>query len=280
MMLRSHMARAAAVMLFALVAQPGIAAEGTHPTHPEREAWTFSGPFGHFDRAQLQRGFKVYREVCSSCHAMNLVSFRNLGQEGALGFSEAQVKAIAAEYKVQDGPDADGQMFERPAVPADRIPKPFPNEAASRAANGGAYPPDLSVIAKARSYDRGLLWSLSDIFTQYQEHGADYIHAVLTGYKDVPPGAEAKPGLHYNPYFPGSWIAMPKPLNDDQVQYSDGSPQTVEQYSQDVTAFLMWAAEPHLEARKHLGFQVLVFLLVFGALVYFTKRKVWSGVEH
>ncbi|MDJ1159317.1 cytochrome c1 [Chelatococcus sp. SYSU_G07232] len=252
---------------------------------PPRVSWSFAGPFGTFDRAQLQRGFKVYREVCSSCHAMSRVAFRNLAEPGGPGFSEAQIKALAAEYKIKDGPNDQGEMFERPGRPADRFPAPFPNENAARAANGGAYPPDFSVLAKARTYERGFPWFLFDIVTQYQEQGPDYIHALLTGYADPPQGFPLQPGQSYNKYMAGNAIAMPKPLSDGQVEYPKGpdgkpaAPETVDQYAKDVTAFMMWAAEPHLEARKAMGFKVILFLIVFAGLLYFTKKKIWARVH-
>ncbi len=273
--------KAAAIALVALAATPAFAADAHGTPKPHKEHWSFGGPLGHFDRAQLQRGFKVYREVCASCHAMSLVSFRNLAEAGGPGFSEGQVGLLAGEYKVQDGPGDDGQMFERPARASDRFPSPFPNEQAARAANGGAYPPDFSVLAKARGYERGWPLVILDFVTQYQEHGVDYIHALLNGYDHpVPEGAHGQPGLHYNPYFPGGWIAMPKPLSDGQVEYTDGTPTTVDQYSRDVSAFMMWAAEPHLEARKRIGFVAFMFLAVFAGLLYFTKKRVWSDVAH
>ena len=256
---------------------PVLAADGHETAQPERMPWSFAGPFGTFDRAQIQRGFKVYHEVCASCHSLNLVSFRNLGQPGALGYSSAQVAAIAAEAKVQDINDA-GEAIERPGRPSDRFPHPFPNEATARAANGGALPPDLSLIAKARTFESGFPRFLLDAVTQYQQQGPDYIHAVLTGYRDATPEQQAaKPGLHFNLFFPGNWIAMPKPISDGQVEYPDGSPTTVEQYSKDVSAFLMWAAEPHLEARKRIGLQVMIFLIVLAGLLYYTKKKIWHG---
>ncbi|NBN63245.1 cytochrome c1 [Microvirga tunisiensis] len=248
----------------------------------ERQQWSFAGPFGQFDQAQLQRGFKVYREVCASCHGLNLLSFRNLAQPGGPGFTEDQAKAIAAEYTVTDGPNADGDMFERPAILADRFPSPFPNEQAARAANGGAYPPDFSLIAKARAAKRGFPWFVFDPFTQYAELGPDYLYALLTGYEEnVPEGVVINPGQYYNPKFlSGNAIGMAPPLSDDIVEYTDGTPQTVDQYARDISAFLMWAAEPKLEERKELGFRVMVFLLVFASLLYFTKQKIWRNVAH
>lgn len=257
------------------------AAEPTHfPIHkPVQMDWSFAGPFGTYDKAQLQRGLKIYKEVCSACHSMNLVAFRTLGD---LGYSEAQVKAFAAEYTVQDGPNDDGEMFERPGLPSDHFPSPFPNEQAAASANGGAAPPDFSLLAKARGVERGFPTFLFDIFTGYAENGPDYIHSLLTGYDEEPPaGMEIAEGTHYNPYFiGGKSLAMAPPLSDDQVSYDDGSPQTVDQYSRDVSAFLMWAAEPHMEDRKRTGFRVVIFLLLFAGLVYATKRKVWAGVAH
>ena len=252
---------------------------------PPRNTWSFSGPFGTFDKAQLQRGFKVYREVCASCHSMSKLSFRNLAQPGGPEFSEAQVKTLAASYQVKDGPNDAGEMFERPGRAADRIPSPFPNKQAAAAANGGAVPPDLSVIAKARTYERGFPWFVFDIFTQFQEQGVDYSTALLQGYVEPEHGIEVPPGKYYNKYFPAKIISMPKPLSDGQVEYlkdADGKPQapeTVAQYAKDVSAFLMWAAEPHMEQRKETGFKALAFLLVFAGLLYFTKKKIWSRVE-
>ena len=257
------------------------AAEPTHfPIHkPEELSWSFAGPFGTYDKGQLQRGFKIYKEVCAACHSMNLVPFRALE---ALGYSEAQVKAVAAEYTVEDGPDGNGDMFERAAIPSDHFPSPFPNAEAAAAANGGAAPPDFSLIAKARAVERGFPTFIFDIFTQYAESGPDYIHALLTGYDETPPeGMEIPEGTYYNPYFiAGKSLAMAPPLSEGIVTYEDGTPETVDQYASDVAAFLMWAAEPHLEERKKLGFRVMVFLILFAGLVYLTKRKVWSEVAH
>jgi ubiquinol-cytochrome c reductase cytochrome c1 subunit len=248
---------------------------------PPLESWSFAGFFGKYDQIQLQRGFQVYREVCSVCHGLELVAFRNLGDEGGPHFSEAEVRALAAEYQITDGPDSNGDMFERQGRPSDYLPNPFPNPQAAAAANGGAPPPDLSVMAKARGVGRGIQWTLLDFFTQYQEGGPDYIHALLTGYQDPPPGVEVPPGGYYNPYFvSGAVLAMPLPLSEGIVTYADGSPETVDQYSRDVSAFLMWAAEPHLVERKRIGYQVFIFLIVFAGLMYFTKKKVWAAVPH
>lgn len=271
----------------AMVGAPAIAQEAEpeaapveYPLlHPRHQSWSFAGPFGTYDKAQLQRGFRVYREVCAACHSMDLVPFRALTD---LGYSEAQVKTIAAEYTVQDGPNDDGDMFERPGVPSDYFPSPFPNEQAAAASNGGAAPPDLSLIAKARGIERGFPTFLFDFFTQYEEGGPDYIYSLLTGYDQTPPANLNIPeGTHFNPYFDAAAsLAMPNPLSDEQVTYDDGSPETVDQYAHDVSAFLMWAAEPHLEARKKTGFRVMVFLILFAGLVYMTKRKIWANVAH
>jgi ubiquinol-cytochrome c reductase cytochrome c1 subunit len=257
------------------------AAEGG--VKPPQMSWSFSGPVGKFDRAQLQRGFKVYKEVCASCHAASFLAFRNLSEPGGPEFTPGQVATLAATYQIKDGPNEQGEMFERPGRPADRLPAPFANEQAARAANGGAYPPDLSMLAKARTYVRGFPTFIFDIFTQYQEQGPDYVHAILTGYPEKPPeGVNLMPGQYYNTYMPGHLIAMPKPLNDGQVEYPKGPdgkspvPETVDQYARDVTAFMVWAAEPHLEARKRIGFQVMIFLAIFSMLLYYTKKKVWS----
>lgn len=260
-------------------------AEAAEAIVPPRNAWTFAGPFGRYDPTQLQRGFKVFREVCANCHSANLLAFRNLSEEGGPMFSEAQVAALARDYKVKDGPNDSGDMFERPARPADRWPAPFPNKQAAAAANGGAAPPDVSVIAKARTYERGFPWFLFDIVTQFTEQGPDYLAALLQGYKEPGHGVTVPDGKYYNEYFPGHIIAMPPPLNDGQVDYpkdENGRPQapeTVAQYSKDVTAFLMWVAEPHLEARKAMAFKIFGFLIVFAGLLYFTKKRIWSKVE-
>src|SRR5689334_587492 len=248
--------------------------------NPPGQKWSFSGPFGKFDRGALQRGLKVYKEVCANCHGLSYVAFRNLAEAGGPGYSVAQASAFASDYKVKDGPNDAGDMFERPGRPADYFPSPFPNEQAARAANGGAAPPDLSLITKARSYKRGFPTFVLDVFTQYQEQGPDYVDAILQGYEDKPPaGFNLPSGSFYNRYFPGHAIKMPKPLSDGQVTFDDGSPATVAQYAKDVTTFLMWAAEPHMEARKALGLQVFVFLILLTVLLYFTKKKVWANAH-
>jgi ubiquinol-cytochrome c reductase cytochrome b/c1 subunit len=239
--------------------------------NPPMNKWSFAGPFGKFDRGQLQRGFKVYKEVCETCHGIQLLSFRNLSEPGGPGFLPAQVEVVAASYKYKE-PNDQGEMVERNGRPADRFPPPslrFPN----------ATPPDLSVIVKARGYERGFPGFLIDMFTQYQEHGADYLVSLLKGYENAPAGFELPPGAMYNKYFPGHAIAMPPPLSDGRVSYTDGTQATLDQQARDVTAFLAWAAEPHLEARKRAGMQVMIFLIVLSGLLYFTKKKVWRAVS-
>jgi ubiquinol-cytochrome c reductase cytochrome b/c1 subunit len=269
----------AALLFAASLAMGAAPAAAVEQVTPPSLSWSFSGPFGTYDQAQLQRGFKIYREVCSACHSLNLLSFRNLADRGGPGFSDAQVKQIASEYKIKDLDDQ-GNPIERAGRPADHFPAPFPNELAAKAANGGVAPPDMSTLAKARSYERGFPWFVFDMVTQFQEQGPDYIAAILKGYKDPPPkDAHIPPTGHYNVYFPGHNIAMPPPLADGQVKYDDGSPETLVQYSKDIAAFLMWASEPHLDQRKRVGFQVIIFLIVFAGLLYFTKKKVWHEVE-
>ncbi|MCW6506503.1 cytochrome c1 [Lichenifustis flavocetrariae] len=265
---------------FLAVAAPARAQEAAPAPLPPKQSWSFAGPFGRYDQAQLQRGYQVYREVCSNCHSMHFVSFRNLSQAGGPSFSEGQVKALAETFKVQDGPNDAGDMFERPGRPSDPFPSPFPNEQAARAANGGALPPDMSVLAKARDIEFGGLWFMLQPFSQYSEQGVDYIHAVLNGYHDNPPdGFKLPDGKYYNDYYPGHAISMPKPLSDGQVTYTDGSPQTVEQYSHDIAAFLMWAAEPKLVERKRMGLTVVIFLAVFIGLLYAIKKRIWAGIH-
>ena len=270
---------AAGVVLAALATAPAFAQMEETPA-PPKERWSFAGPFGKFDRAQLQRGFKVYQEVCSTCHALSLLSFRNLTEPGGPEFTPAQVTAVASQwlFKVQDGPNDQGEMFERVPRLGDAFPPPFPNDNAARA-RYNAVPPDMSVLAKARGYERGFPKFIFDIFTQYQEKGVDYVAALMQGYSDPPKDFKLANGLYYNKFFPGHALAMPPPLTDGRVEYTDGSPATVAQYAKDIATFLMWAAEPHLEARKKMGFEVMVFLIVFAGLMYFTKKKVWKAVH-
>ena len=227
-----------------------------------KTSWSFDGFFGKFDRASLQRGYQVYKEVCASCHSMKQLSYRNLGEQGGPEFTEAEVKAIASQYEVSDGPNAEGEMFTRKGKPSDKFKSPYSNENASRAANGGAYPPDMSVLVKARP------------------GGADYIYSLLMGYEEkVPDNIKLEEGVYYNKYMPGNKIRMAKPLSEGSVSYSDGTKATQDQLSKDVVTFLTWAAEPHLEARKKLGFKSVIFLLILTILVYLVKKKIWLRVE-
>ena len=223
--------------------------------------WSFKGLFGKFDRASLQRGYQVYTEVCSSCHSMKYVSYRNLREKGGPEFSEEQVKAIAASFEVTDGPNADGEMFSRPGKLSDKFVMPYENVKAAQAANGGAYPPDMSVLVKARG------------------GGANYIYSLLQGYEDPPVGITLDEGVHYNKYMYGNKIKMANQLSDGLVEYADGTESTVEQMSKDITTFLMWTAEPHLEARHKMGFKAIVYLIILTILVYFSMKRIWSRVE-
>jgi ubiquinol-cytochrome c reductase cytochrome c1 subunit len=226
-----------------------------------KTSWSFKGLFGKFDRGALQRGYQVYTEVCSSCHSMKYVSYRNLAEKGGPEFTEEQVKAIAASFEVTDGPNADGEMFTRPAKLSDKFVMPYENIKAAQAANGGAYPPDMSVLVKARG------------------GGANYIYSLLQGYEDVPMGETLDEGVYYNKYMYGNKIKMANPLSEGLVEYSDGTEATVEQMSKDITTFLMWAAEPHLEARHQMGFKAIVYLIILTVLVYFSMKRIWSRIE-
>ena len=223
--------------------------------------WSFKGITGKFDRSSLQRGYQVYTEVCASCHSMNLVSYRNLGEPGGPEFSVDQVKAIAANFEVEDGPNADGDMFTRPGRPSDKFVSPYPNVQAATAANGGAYPPDMSVLVKAR------------------KGGSDYIYSVLMGYEDPPAGFELEDGVYYNKYMDGKKIKMSNPLSEGIVTYSDGTAATEAQMAKDVTTFLTWTAEPHLETRHKMGVKVLIFLTIFSLLVYLSMKRIWSRID-
>ena len=223
--------------------------------------WSFKGPFGKFDRAALQRGYQVYQEVCSSCHSMKYLSYRNLVQEGGPEFTVEQAKAIAASFEVKDGPNADGEMFMRPGRLSDKFVMPYENEKAAQAANGGAYPPDMTVLVKARG------------------DGVDYIYSLLQGYEDPPAGVTLDDGVYYNKYMYGNKIKMSNQLSDGLVEYSDGTSASVEQMSKDVTTFLMWTAEPHLETRHKMGFKAIIYLTILTVLVYFSMKRIWSRIE-
>lgn len=245
--------------LFSILASSTFAAGGEFPIEPKQMSWPFEGPFGTFDRQAIQRGFQVYKEVCSACHGIPKVAFRNLRE---IGFSQAEVEAIASSYNIVDGPNDDGEMFERPGVPADHFPSPFPNEKAARSANGGLFPPDLSLIIKAR------------------EDGANYLYSLLTGYEDPPESMNVPEGTYYNPYFPTGVIGMAPPLaSEGQVSYSDGTDATIQQMARDLVEFLQWTAEPEMEARKSMGIQTILYLLAFTVLFYAVYKKTWKDVE-
>jgi ubiquinol-cytochrome c reductase cytochrome c1 subunit len=246
-----------------LLTIPALAfANAESPTaahHPKQLKWEFDSFFGRFDRASVQRGYQVYREVCSACHGLKLVSYRNLAE---IGFSEAEIKKIASEATVVDGPNDEGDMFDRAGLPSDKFVGPYPNEQAARAANGGAYPPDLSLIIKARG------------------DGANYVYSLLTGYEEAPEEFVMTEGKHYNPYFEGRQISMPTPLADDlQVTYGDGTFATKEQMAQDVVNFLQWAAEPETEKRKKMGVRTMIFLGVLFVILLLAKKAVWKKVK-
>ncbi len=254
--------RAAFVLAGVLLAAPALApaafAQGHEAVSAPKQSWSFDGPFGTFDRASAQRGFQVYKEVCSNCHSMKEMYYRNLT---ALGFNEEQVKAIAASATIPGGTDDSGQSVERPALPSDHFRSPFANDKAARAANGGALPPDQSLIIKAR------------------EHGSDYAYALLNGYRDAPAGVKVGEGQYYNLYFPGNQLAMPAPLHDGAVTYADGTPASVEQMSRDVVQFLTWTSNPELENRNRMGVKVVLFLTLMTGLTYAVKKKVWKDVH-
>lgn len=241
----------------ALFSLPVLAAGGGDVTLRSAD-WSFSGPFGTFDKASMQRGFQAYKEVCAGCHSMDYIAFRNLAD---LGYNEAEIKAIAAEYEVVDGPNDEGEMFTRPAIPADRIPSPYPNENAARSANNGAYPPDLSLIFKARA------------------NGADYLYSLLTSYHEAPEGTDVPDGMYYNTAYAGNLIAMPQPLYGDDVEYVDGADTSMDAVAMDLVQFLAWTAEPAMEERKRTGVAVMIFLILLSGLSYGAMRFIWADVK-
>ena len=246
-----------AAAAFLALAVPALAQEAPTPSLPH-PGWSFDGIFGTFDRAALQRGFQIYSEVCSNCHSLNLVRYRDLA---ALGYTEDQIKAIAAQKQVTAGPNDKGDMFQRPAQPADAFVPPYPNDPANRAAHNGALPPDLSLITKNRA------------------GGADYVYGILTGFHDAPAGFKLADGMSYNTYFPGHQIAMPQPLMDNSVTFADGTPALLPEEAHDVVTFLAWAGEPTMEARKETGLKAMLFLLVMALVLYGAKRKIWAAVH-
>lgn len=246
-----------ATLLILFLANSALASEDAKP--PKQLNWAFEGAFGKFDRQAAQRGFQVYTEVCSACHALKHLYYRNLKE---IGFSASEIKELAKRFTIMDGPNDEGEMFERAAVPSDHFANPYPNEQAARASNNGAYPADLSLIVKAR------------------HDGANYIYSLMTGYEDPPANVHMNPGLSYNPYFPGGQIAMPEPIaTDGQVEYIDGTNATKEQMSKDLVVFLQWASEPEMEHRKSLGLKVLMFLSVFTVLFYIAKGRMWARLK-
>lgn len=240
-----------------LLASPAMAAGDV--AHPKQMEWSFDGVFGKVDKQSAQRGLQVYKEVCAACHGLKRVAFRTLTD---LGFSEAEVKSLAAGYDINDGPNDEGEMFTRPGRPSDKFPSPYANDNAGRAMNNGALPPDLSLIVKARP------------------DGANYLYSLLVGYGEAPEGFEVPEGGHYNKYFPGGVIKMPPPLANDQVTYQDETNASMEQMSHDVVSFLQWAAEPEMEARKRMGIKVMIFLAVMTGFFYVAKKRIWSNLEH
>jgi ubiquinol-cytochrome c reductase cytochrome c1 subunit len=245
----------AAGLASGIAAAPALAQDA--PT-PPRQNWSFNGIFGTFDLASAQRGFQVYSEVCSNCHSMQLMHYRDLT---GIGLTPQEIKAIAAQVTVPQGVDDQGNPKTGPATPADQFRSPFANEQAARAANNGALPPDLSVIVNAR------------------EGGADYVYGILTGFAEPPAGFKMMEGMNYNKMFPGHQIAMPPPLHDGQVTYADGTTASVEQMARDVVTFLEWTANPEMVQRKQIGARVILFLVLITGLTYAVKRKVWSDVH-
>ena len=268
-------ALALAVVTFACSSGLALAQSDADQPNPPRQSWSFGGMFGIYDTAQLQRGFQVYKEVCGACHALS-IPFRTLAEPGGPAFSEDQVRALAATYQVTNAePNEKGEIFKRPATPADIIPRPeaYPNDQAAAATLGKA-PPDMALLAKSLKFERGFPWFVLDALPglEYQEMGADYIHAILIGYTkaDDP---------QWNLYYPGHKIAMPQPITNGAVDYKDGTPPTLENYSKDVAAFLSWAAEPNLLERRRIGLRVMIFLIVFAVLLYFVKKRIWESAH-
>jgi len=247
------------ILSLTLLLAPAMALANSGTKHAEQIEWSFDGVLGKFDKPSVQRGLQVYKEVCAACHGLKRVPFRRLTD---IGLSEDEAKAFAAEYSVQDGPNDDGEMFERPGRASDKFPAPYPNDNAARASNNGALPPDLSLIIKAR------------------EDGANYVHAILTGYTGAPEDVVVPQGAYYNPYFPGGIIKMPPPIADEQVTYQDPStPADKDHIARDVVNFLQWAAEPEMEMRKRLGIKVMIFLAVMTGFFYVAKKRIWSDLH-
>jgi ubiquinol-cytochrome c reductase cytochrome c1 subunit len=284
------MKRLAAAAL-AIAALPLLAHAAGEAPQIERQKWSFAGLFGRFDQNQLQRGFQVYKETCAQCHGISRVDFRNLAQPGGPSFNEDAVKGLAATYEVLDGPNDDGKMFKRPGRLADKIPPPYANEKEARAVHNGAYPPDLSLIAKARGVEyHGSVFAhpfhlLKDMIAGYQEGGADYVHALLTGYVEKPADFALADGMNYNRAFAGHQISMPPPLQEGAIKtdgkptFQDGTPATIEQMSRDVVAFLSWAGDPKHDERKRMGLLVMIYLLITAVLLYLAKKRIWKSAH-
>lgn len=284
------MKRLAAAAL-AIAALPLLAHAAGEAPQIERQKWSFAGLFGRFDQNQLQRGFQVYKETCAQCHGISRVDFRNLAQPGGPSFNEDAVKGLAATYEVLDGPNDDGKMFKRPGRLADKIPPPYANEKEARAVHNGAYPPDLSLIAKARGVEyHGTVFAhpfhlLKDMIAGYQEGGADYVHALLTGYVEKPADFALADGMNYNRAFAGHQISMPPPLQEGAIKtdgkptFQDGTPATIEQMSRDVVAFLSWAGDPKHDERKRMGLLVMIYLLITAVLLYLAKKRIWKSAH-
>lgn len=270
-------------LVFALAT--GAAFAAGESIHIDRQSWSFAGLTGRFNQPQLQRGFQVYREVCSTCHGLKRIHFRNLAEPGGPEFPAEGVKGLAQGYRIEDGPNDQGKMFERSGRPSDPIPSPYKNEQEARAVQNGALPPDLSLIVKARTAGENtsvlatIGSMLRDIPGAYQEGGADYVYALLTGYTNAPADMKLAQGMNYNRAFPGHQIAMVPPMQPGQIKYEDGTQGTVEQYARDVTSFLAWASDPNLEERKRMGVLVLLYLVVTAGLVYAAKRRLWAKVH-
>lgn len=288
--LTTSLGLAAVVAVAGVFAAASAQAAGDGGHHIEHQHWSYGGMFGHYDKEQLQRGFRVYKEVCSACHGLKRVAFRNLAEPGGPEFPEEAVKALAAEWpnQITDGPNDDGAMFQRPARLSDRILGPYKNDKEARAAQNGALPPDLSLITRARNTHNEAAWPMHvllmarDVFTGYQEGGSNYLYALLTGYHEAPADYKLADGMNYNAAFPGNQIAMPNILDGGPVNYADGQEKydgpasSLEQNARDVTAFLAWAADPSLNERKQIGWLVMLYLLITTVLLYFGKRRLWS----
>ena len=289
MITRTSRIKRTILVALSIATLPLLAHAAGEAVHIDRQKWSFGGFFGRFDQVQLQRGYQVYKEACAQCHGLARIDFRNLAQPGGPGFKEDSVMGLAATYEVQDGPNDDGKMFKRPGRLSDKIPPPYANEKEARAVHNGAYPPDLSLITKARGIEyHGSVFAhpyhlLKDMLTGYQEAGADYVHALLTGYVEKPADFKLADGMQYNAAFPGHQISMPPPLSagaikqkDGSSTFEDGTPATVEQMSRDVVAFLAWAGDPKHDERKRMGFLVILYLAITAGLLYAAKRSIWS----